>query len=370
MRKVKVGNITARPGRIVRGRLKLLDLPTGGADFLPIVIAQGRRSGPCLWLTANIHGDENTGLVALHRFLTPRLVRELAGTIVAVPCLCPANLRARTRISYYVGCDPYTGQNPARAFPDFRFERGIVERDERDVPSVQELAYAELFKWIRGTADFLVDLHNSWMGTIPFGMQGRVFYQKPGQRKRAEALARKTDAMLRAIGFPIVRGGTPQEVAARKFWGTPAGACVNVAGIPACALELGTYGFVEEHNLQATREGLTNLLVWAGMFDGSVKPVSNVPLVDLGYPVVATETPHAPGPGVLDFVVRSGDVVPKGEPVAILRDVWGRRKAVVRAEHDGWIVGTINDVRSYTNTPVAITGIRDRTPVALRYRAR
>ena len=47
MKRIRVGKVVARPGRIVHGRLKFLDLPTGGGDFLPIVIAQGRRSGPC-----------------------------------------------------------------------------------------------------------------------------------------------------------------------------------------------------------------------------------------------------------------------------------------------------------------------------------
>jgi hypothetical protein len=49
--------------------------------------------------------------------------------------------------------------------------------------------------------------------------------------------------------------------------------------------------------------------------------------------------------------------------------VWGRRKATIRADHDGWVVGTVNDVRAYVNTPIAISGVRDRTPVAVRYRA-
>jgi predicted deacylase len=367
MKPISIGDVKAGRGTIVRGRFPLLELPTGGKEFLPIVILQGRKSGPCLWLTANIHGDENTGLVALHRLLTPALVKKLRGTIVAIPALCPANLRARTRISYYVGSDPYTGVNPNRVFPDFRYERRIKNRDPRNVPNVLELAYARLFQRIKETANFLVDLHNSWMGTIPFGMQGRVFYEKPARRKRAESLARKTDAMLRAMGFSIVRGGTPKETLDRASFRTLGGACLNVAGIPAAVLELGTYGFVEEHNLEATREALRNLLVWADMLDGKIEPVRSVPVVDLGHPVVATETPHSPGPGTLDFQVRPGSIVAKGERVAVLRDVWGRTKAEIRAEHDGWIMGTINDVRAYANKPVAITGIRDRTPAALPF---
>ena len=57
-----VGTATARPGEIVYGELPVLDLPTGGREALPVIIAQGRAEGPTLWLTANIHGAELTGI--------------------------------------------------------------------------------------------------------------------------------------------------------------------------------------------------------------------------------------------------------------------------------------------------------------------
>ena len=65
MKRIAVGDVKAVRGKIVRGRFPLLELPTGVNDFLAVVILQGKKPGPCLWLTANIHGDENTGLVAL-----------------------------------------------------------------------------------------------------------------------------------------------------------------------------------------------------------------------------------------------------------------------------------------------------------------
>jgi predicted deacylase len=370
MKRITVGDVKAVRGKIVRGRFPLLELPTGVKDFLAVVILQGKKPGPCLWLTANIHGDENTGLVALHRFLTPSLVKKLRGTIVAIPALCPANLLARTRNSYYVGCDPYTGANPNRLFPDFRFERKLTVRDPRSVPNVLELAYARLFECVKETADVLVDLHNSWMGTIPFTMEGRIYYENPSRRKRAERLSKKTRSLMEAVGFPIVRGELPHETISRGMFRGISYASLNAAGIPSTALELGTYGIIPPRDLEASRLALNNILVWAKMLDGEIVPIDNIPKVDLPWPVLATETPHSPGPGVLDFQVVPGDVVKKGGVVAILRDVWGRKKATIRAEHDGWIMGTINDVRAYTNKPIAITGIRDRTPAVVPFKSR
>ena len=39
-----VGTAVARPGEIVYGELPVLDLPTGGREILPVLIARGRDS--------------------------------------------------------------------------------------------------------------------------------------------------------------------------------------------------------------------------------------------------------------------------------------------------------------------------------------
>ena len=94
---ITVGTATAQPGTIQYGRWDILDHPTGHTEFLPVIVAQGQRDGPCLWLTAGIHGPEQGGPSVLYRLITQELVERLRGTVVAIPALNPAGLRTMQR---------------------------------------------------------------------------------------------------------------------------------------------------------------------------------------------------------------------------------------------------------------------------------
>jgi predicted deacylase len=109
---LEIGSARAQPGKIVYGALDAVVLPSGGVDQFPIILAQGNEAGPVLWLTASIHGAEYTGINVIHRLLTPDLVANLHGAIVAIPTLNPAGLRTGQRSPYYL-----PGQDPNRLFP-------------------------------------------------------------------------------------------------------------------------------------------------------------------------------------------------------------------------------------------------------------
>ncbi len=113
---VEIGTARAQPGKIVYGALEAVELPSGGADQFPVIIAQGAEPGPVLWLTAAIHGAEYTGIAVIHRLLTPELVAQMRGTIVAIPTLNPAGLRTAQRSPYYLN-----GQDPIGCFRRLMF---------------------------------------------------------------------------------------------------------------------------------------------------------------------------------------------------------------------------------------------------------
>src|SRR5258708_12995307 len=89
---LEIGSACAQPGQIVCGELEAVELPSGGVDSFPIILAQGKHDGPVLWLTASIHGSEYTGIPVIHQLITPELVGKLRGTILSVPTLNPAAL--------------------------------------------------------------------------------------------------------------------------------------------------------------------------------------------------------------------------------------------------------------------------------------
>ncbi|TKX85542.1 deacylase, partial [Halorubrum sp. SS5] len=112
--RITLGSASAAPGTLDRGQLPVANLPTGGSERLPVVVANGATDGPTLWLTGGVHGDEATGVAVVQdavAALGDRLA-DLAGAVVAVPVVSPAGLRRNARETYYAD------EDPNRHFPD------------------------------------------------------------------------------------------------------------------------------------------------------------------------------------------------------------------------------------------------------------
>ena len=112
MDEIAIGDIKSKPGEIVYGFLDVLEHPIGTVERLPIIIAQGKVEGPTFWLTANIHGNEYTGIPVIHNVINGLDMEKLSGTIVAIPSLNPSGSRVIRRYPYY------DQKDPNRLFPD------------------------------------------------------------------------------------------------------------------------------------------------------------------------------------------------------------------------------------------------------------
>src|SRR5699024_6487796 len=52
---------------------------------MPVHVVRGWRPGPTLFLSAAVHGDELNGVEIIRRLLKQRGLRQLRGTLIAVP---------------------------------------------------------------------------------------------------------------------------------------------------------------------------------------------------------------------------------------------------------------------------------------------
>jgi len=365
---ITLGTAKATSGRLVYGTYDLLEHPTGGVEQLPVVIAQGNHRGPIFWLTAGIHGNEHAGLQVLHLLLSRELVRQLHGTIVCIPALNPAGLRTMKREAYYHHGDPN------RLFPDGK--PGKASDPDHEPPSVLEQAYAQLFKEVQATADFWIDLHNTWTGSVSMIYRDRVYYRDDGsaaENKMARAEAEKFDAriarMCRAYGHSVLNEMGCEAYFDDKLHRSTTGAAVNVSRIPALTMELGTGHMPDAGIVRASLAGIKNVLRWAGMLDGEIEPITGIKVVDPGYPCRRRGTPRLTVPCIVRHLVEPGDVVKKGDPIAELRDIWGRPvgEKILRSEFDGWIMGRTHGIVHYPGTEVCGMGVRDDIPTVLPY---
>jgi predicted deacylase len=364
-----IGTARAKPGRITYGTFDLVDHPTGGSDQLPVVIAQGDPAGPVFWLTAGIHGVEHAGVLVIHQLLTPALAKALHGTVVAIPVLNPAGLRTMRREAYY-----YEG-DPNRLFPEGRKPPSQPDPDA-DPPSALEKAYGRLFDEIKATGHYMVDLHNAWTNSVSFVFRDRLFYRNDGpaaKRKAAKAAAEKLDRrmaeMCAAYGHSVVNEMPPAPYLEQRLHRSTTSAAANVAHIPAFTAELSTGHMPDPAVVVAAGTGMRNVFRWAQMLEGSMEPIAGIKVVKPGFPCRRRPTPRVNQACIVRHLVEPGDLVRKGDPIAELRDVWGRPVGdkVLRSDYDGWVIGRTQGIAYYPGTEVCAMAIRDDLPTVQPY---
>lgn len=368
-RPLSLGTATAVAGELAYGWYTLADLPTGHVERLPVVIARGREPGPTLWLTANIHGDELTGVAVVHDVVTPALLGELRGTVVALPSLNPAGLHTHSREPYLDPRDPnrlFPGHHPPGADPDEVARQGAN-------PSVLEGAYADLFAALKASADLYVDLHCFGLQAASFIIRDRVLYHDESEVPALTQLVTRLDAMCTASGLPVVQEFTGPRYVDKLLHRSTTGAALNFARIPAITVELGLIGGVDPDALLAGTTSVRNVLKWAGMLPGAPEPVRSVPQPAIDFRVTRDSTPRARTSGIVRYHVRPGDVFRAGDLLATLTDLHGRplaKDGEIRAAADGWVLGLARGAICYQGQAVTHVALRDETPMLERFPGR
>src|SRR5438552_15010298 len=261
-----IGSAVAEPGRTVYGEWRGWPYADGAVESLPLIIAQGRSPGPCLWLTAGIHGDEQSGPAVLYQLVSEDLVRDLKGTVVAMPALSPLGLRSHRHIPNHVR------KNPNRVWPDPR--PGTTQDEDDPDRTSMEAAYLRVFRGIVETADLLIDFHNAWPRSLSFALRDRILFdhRQIDAALRAETLARRQDEMLQAYGHTIVGEFPPRRYLEEGLHRSLSASVLLGAGIPAFTAELGPGGPPSDSVVAAAVAGTRNVMRWAGMLNGPSEP--------------------------------------------------------------------------------------------------
>jgi predicted deacylase len=360
-----LGKIKAKPGEITYGKWEALYHPTGTIEFLPVIIAQGEQAGPCLWLTAGIHGPEQTGPLVIYQLITPELVSQLKGTIVAIPALNPAGLRTMRREPYHAPTDPN------RLWPDGKPKP--KPDPYKDPPSSLEQAYRKLFDKIIDYVDYMIDYHNAWTGSLSFSFRDRILYRPGDQAEKnkaeAEALAQKQLEMLEAYGHTIITEMPAETIVDEELHRSTSAAVLLLKHVPAITVELGTGHMPDPAIVTAAVTGTRNILRWAGMLDGVMESINHIQIVDPGYRVRRCPTPRTKEACVVVHLAQPGDSVKPGDPIAEVRDIWGKPlgEGILRSDYEGFVIGRSHGIFYYPGEPVYTLAVRDELPVVGPY---
>ncbi len=304
---------TLRTGepRIEQGHVSPMD----GLD-IPYTIIEGSKPGPCLLVTAGVHGSEYCSIEAALR-LAKHFPADLAGVIVVLPILNMSGFRQR---SIYVM--PEDGRNLNRMFPG-----------KPDGSASERLAHWLVTK-VYPQADAYLDLHGGDLSEalLPFSLF-------PNGSDASKALAT-------AFGLPVAvsAGGEGYTINA-----------ASRVGVPSIIAEVSGNGLWDEASVAVLSDGIARVLHHLGMIAGPV------PAAPQEQPLIVTMwVPQAGVSGLWYPAKNLNDPVETGYSLGEIRDVFGVVLETVTAKQGGFILYRLSSLA--VNQGEALLGVGTTQP--------
>jgi uncharacterized protein len=295
-----LGGEEITPGQRVTVRLSAPRQLAHDTISLPVHVVHGSQDGPRLFVCAGVHGDEINGVEVIRRLLERRALRDLRGTLLAVPVVNVHGFMSRSR---YLP----DRRDLNRSFPGL--EGGSL------AARLAKLFATEVVE--RCTHG--IDLHT--------GSQHRTnLPQVRGDLDDPEVLR-----LALAFRAPVILHGR-----------APAGTLFDVTrpkGIPLLVFEGGEALRFDEPAIRAAVRGVLNVMRALDMLPpsrSSKSPPTYEPAVARSRKLV-----RAPESGMLLCSVLLGESVRRGQHLARVVDPFSSAACEVTAPADGVVIGRL-----------------------------
>jgi len=295
---------------------------------LPFMSIESVNSGPVVWLTGCIHGDEVTGIVTIQEIFKRLQKRPLVkGSLYAFPLMNPMGFEAASRNI------TISREDLNRSFPG------------NQNGSLAERIADNIFTTIKKTKPTLVlDLHNDWIKSIPY----TVIDPSPGEaHKRAYE---KAKAVAERSGFLVILD-TERVKESLSF-------SLLQHDIAALTIELGESYVVNERNVEYGVKSILNILAYLEMIEKPDGTFSlNLPEAVKGRILRFSAEPVSSASGVIRFLASAGDVVRKGQAVAKIYNTFGKLQDTIMSLSDGIVLGNSDSSVAFPGAPVTAFGV-------------
>ena len=304
------------PGAIGEYWLNLVHNGIGEPINIPFMVARGKEEGPIVGLTAAIHGNELNGIALIQKLFRDLDPTALKGSVVGVLVLNVPGLLMEKR-QFNDGSD-LNRIAPGR--PDGNVSQVYIHR---------------LVQKILPEFEYLIDLH-----TASFGRVNSWYI-------RADMNSAKTARMARLQNPEILLHNKPND-------GTFRGAA-SAMGIEAITLELRDPHIFQQNVILEALVGIRNVLYDLGMLEGAVQMHEKPTLLcESSYWIYTDEG------GILEVFPPVGSFVQKGQPIAEVRNIFGKLHRQYVAPEYGVVIGKGIDPISPTGGRILHLGIRPK----------
>ncbi len=320
--------MTPRSGRVVRTEV------AGSGVRIPVLTLHGPAVGPVVAVVANLHGDECTGIAAVHE-LTEVLPGALrCGSLHLYPSLNPAGLEEGSRTV------PGDTVDPNRVFPGRR-SGTPAERLARRI-------WADL---TGRRPSLVIDLHTDTDGAIPYALVDRVLDTgRSDLEKRCRRLAAGS-------GLTVLSEYPPDRYVRFGLDHSLPGALVNGPGIAAITLEIGPRRRIDRAAVELAVQAVLGVLSAVGLMSAAAPSHPS----RIGRGSWRRESgPRATCAGVLVPFVSPGERVGVGARLAEVRTIDGRVRETLTATDAGYVVSLAERAHIQAGVACATLAVGER----------
>lgn len=264
---------------------------------MPVCIVRGKKPGPTLFISGAIHGDEIIGPEVIGRILQDKRLRQIHGTLIAIPVINVFGYNARSRY-----------------LPDRRdLNRCFPGSADGSLGSrVAHLFLHEIVK----KCDYGIDLHS--------GSNHR--YNLPQIRAYFEE-GSELEAMARAFGTPVILNSRIRDGSLRE-------AAIDL-GVKTLLFEGGEGLRHDDKLIRLAIRGIYSVMAQIGMIaNQKPKHMLQESLIAKG-----SHWLRAPVSGNFTPTKRIGAKVEKGDIVGFVKNIFGEKIGSIASRTSGIIIG-------------------------------
>lgn len=296
-----------------------------GSTYVLNALQYKGSAGPSVFIGANVHGDELTGIASIWRLVDFLKGKDIRGTITIMPSMNPDGL------NYNIRGMPEAGIDLNRMYPGN--SKGYLP--ERITSKIWEVARKH---------DVIVDLHTMGRG-IPLVLLDPV----TGELKE------KNDALAYATKITVLDEFEAENYAQQNL-GASLGGVASAHGIPSLTIELAGSKDIDWGTVEAGYLAVRNVLVHEGVVKGTATPVKSCILIrEKGY---RRKDVFSEKGGLLEYVADLGQKLKAGQLIVKVRNPLGEVVEEIKMPQDGYVVALNSYENSYTGNVIAVIAVK------------
>ncbi|MGK0236772.1 MAG: putative deacylase [Candidatus Pelagisphaera sp.] len=291
----QIGGQSVARGESKDIHLEISETYTGDKIRMPLRVMRSKRSGPHIFITAAIHGDEINGTGIIHDFLFGEQIKLKKGTLVLAPVV-----------------NVFGFESHERYLPDRRDLNRFFPGSPTG--SLASRIANTLMTELVDKCDYGIDLHTA------------AFQRTNYPNVRADLSNPETRRLATAFGCALIADGKGPIGSFRRE--------STKRGCPTILLEAGEPWKIEPSVMKIGLQGIKNVLIDRGMLEGEIrKPPYQAYIRKSAWLRAAVG-------GILKFHVSPGDFVAEGQPIATNYGILGAEQNILSSITSGIVIST------------------------------